>query len=159
MKILTVESKPFQIVGDCRCQKHLPAQTTRAWPAKHDHTRSRWETTVTKCSAWQTATTVFETAVCSLASRGLEAACTESQVYIQVKSSISSEMNITRYYPLRPLDPTCVANWDAVFGYNPYATQGGYSDDNGFRVRRRNFVAQPVLNGDTGRDSLRILRE
>jgi hypothetical protein len=68
-------------------------------------------------------------------------------------------MNITRYYPLRPLDPTCVANWDTVFGYNPYATQGGYSDDNGFRVRRRNFVAQPVLNGDTGRDSLRILRE
>lgn len=69
----------------------------------------------------------------------------ESQLYIQVKSSISSEMNITRYYPLRPLDPTCVANWDTVFGYNPYATQGGYSDDNGFRVRRKNFVVQPYL--------------
>jgi hypothetical protein len=46
-QILTIESKPFQIVGDCRCQKHPPAQTTRALPAKHDNACSRWETTAT----------------------------------------------------------------------------------------------------------------
>jgi len=36
------------------------------------------------------------------------------------------------YYPLNPPDPARITNWDAIFGYNPYAGIGGYSDDNGF---------------------------
>jgi hypothetical protein len=36
------------------------------------------------------------------------------------------------YYPLIPPDPARIANWDSIFGYNPYAGIGGYSDDNGF---------------------------
>jgi glycoprotein endo-alpha-1,2-mannosidase len=36
------------------------------------------------------------------------------------------------YYPLNPPDPARIANWDAIFGYNPYAGIAGYSDDNGF---------------------------
>jgi glycoprotein endo-alpha-1,2-mannosidase len=36
------------------------------------------------------------------------------------------------YYPVIPPDPARIANWDAIFGYNPYAGIGGYSDDNGF---------------------------
>ena len=36
------------------------------------------------------------------------------------------------YYPLNPPDPTRIANWDAIFGYNPYAGIAGYSDGNGF---------------------------
>jgi glycoprotein endo-alpha-1,2-mannosidase len=36
------------------------------------------------------------------------------------------------YYPVIPPDPARIANWDAIFGYNPYAGIAGYSDDNGF---------------------------
>jgi glycoprotein endo-alpha-1,2-mannosidase len=36
------------------------------------------------------------------------------------------------YYPLNSPDPARSANWDAIFGYNPYAGIAGYSDDNGF---------------------------
>jgi glycoprotein endo-alpha-1,2-mannosidase len=36
------------------------------------------------------------------------------------------------YYPLNPPDSARIANWDAIFGYNPYAGIAGYSDDNGF---------------------------
>jgi glycoprotein endo-alpha-1,2-mannosidase len=36
------------------------------------------------------------------------------------------------YYALNPPDPTRIANWDAIFGYNVYAQYAGYSDDNGY---------------------------
>lgn len=36
------------------------------------------------------------------------------------------------YFPLTSPDPARIGNWDAIFGYNPYASQGGYSDNNGF---------------------------
>jgi glycoprotein endo-alpha-1,2-mannosidase len=46
------------------------------------------------------------------------------------------------YYPLRAPDPTRIANWDAIFGYNPYATQAGYSDDNGFLILQADMYEQ-----------------
>jgi glycoprotein endo-alpha-1,2-mannosidase len=46
------------------------------------------------------------------------------------------------YYPLRTPDPARIASWDAIFGYNPYATQGGYSDDNGFLTLQANMYQQ-----------------
>jgi glycoprotein endo-alpha-1,2-mannosidase len=46
------------------------------------------------------------------------------------------------YYPLRAPDPTRIGNWDAIFGYNPYATQAGYSDDNGFLTLQANMYQQ-----------------
>jgi glycoprotein endo-alpha-1,2-mannosidase len=36
------------------------------------------------------------------------------------------------YYALIPPDPARIGNWDAIFGYNPYALNAGYSDENGF---------------------------
>ena len=36
------------------------------------------------------------------------------------------------YYALVPPDPTRIANWDAIFGYNVYVSYAGYSDDNGY---------------------------
>ena len=46
------------------------------------------------------------------------------------------------YYPLRAPDPARIGNWDAIFGYNPYATQAGYSDDNGFLALQANMYQQ-----------------
>jgi hypothetical protein len=36
------------------------------------------------------------------------------------------------YYPLISPDPARIANWDAIFGYNPYAGIAGYSNDDSF---------------------------
>jgi hypothetical protein len=36
------------------------------------------------------------------------------------------------YYALVPPDPARIGNWDAIFGYNVYVSEAGYSDDNGF---------------------------
>jgi glycoprotein endo-alpha-1,2-mannosidase len=36
------------------------------------------------------------------------------------------------YYPGFAANPARIGNWDAIFGYNPYALQAGYSDDSGF---------------------------
>jgi glycoprotein endo-alpha-1,2-mannosidase len=46
------------------------------------------------------------------------------------------------YYPLNPPDPARIANWDAIFGYNPYAGIGGYSDDNGFLALQSTMYQQ-----------------
>jgi hypothetical protein len=46
------------------------------------------------------------------------------------------------YYPLRAPDPARIGNWDAIFGYNPYATQAGYSDDNGFLTLQAKMYQQ-----------------
>jgi glycoprotein endo-alpha-1,2-mannosidase len=46
------------------------------------------------------------------------------------------------YYPLRAPDPARIGNWDAIFGYNPYATQAGYSDDNGFLALQATMYQQ-----------------
>jgi glycoprotein endo-alpha-1,2-mannosidase len=43
---------------------------------------------------------------------------------------------------LRAPDPARIGNWDAIFGYNPYATQAGYSDDNGFLALQANMYQQ-----------------
>jgi glycoprotein endo-alpha-1,2-mannosidase len=36
------------------------------------------------------------------------------------------------YYPGFDPDPVSISSWDAIFGYDTYAEQGGYSDDNGY---------------------------
>jgi len=36
------------------------------------------------------------------------------------------------YYPGFDPNPVSISSWDAIFGYDTYAQQGGYSDDNGY---------------------------
>ncbi|HEY6388870.1 MAG TPA: hypothetical protein VIX91_24605, partial [Candidatus Acidoferrum sp.] len=52
----------------------------------------------------------------------------------QVMSSAGFDIYLIgdEYYALNPPDPTRIANWDAIFGYNVYAQYAGYSDDNGY---------------------------
>jgi glycoprotein endo-alpha-1,2-mannosidase len=46
------------------------------------------------------------------------------------------------YYALIPPDPARIGNWDAIFGYNPYALNAGYSDDNGFLTQQATMWQQ-----------------
>ena len=46
------------------------------------------------------------------------------------------------YAGFLPPDPTRIANWDGIFGYDTYTQQGGYSDDNGFFALHSNAYAQ-----------------
>lgn len=69
----------------------------------------------------------------------------------QMVASIRNAMSVVgfdiyligdEYYPLRAPDPARIGNWDAIFGYNPYATQAGYSDDNGFLTLQATMYQQ-----------------
>jgi glycoprotein endo-alpha-1,2-mannosidase len=69
------------------------------------------------------------------------------QLVAQIRQSMSAAgFNVyligDEYYPLRAPDPARIGNWDAIFGYNPYATQAGYSDDNGFLTLQTNMYQQ-----------------
>jgi glycoprotein endo-alpha-1,2-mannosidase len=69
------------------------------------------------------------------------------QMVAQIRQSMSAAgFNVyligDEYYPLRAPDPARIGNWDAIFGYNPYATQAGYSDDNGFLALQANMYQQ-----------------
>jgi glycoprotein endo-alpha-1,2-mannosidase len=69
------------------------------------------------------------------------------QMVAQIRQSMSDAgFNIyligDEYYPLRAPDPARIGNWDAIFGYNPYATQAGYSDDNSFLALQANMYQQ-----------------
>lgn len=69
------------------------------------------------------------------------------QMVMQIRQSMSAAgFNVyligDEYYPLRAPDPARIGNWDAIFGYNPYATQSGYSDDNGFLALQANMYQQ-----------------
>jgi glycoprotein endo-alpha-1,2-mannosidase len=69
------------------------------------------------------------------------------QMVAQIRQSLSAAgFNVyligDEYYPLRAPDPARIGNWDAIFGYNPYATQAGYSDDNGFLALQANMYQQ-----------------
>lgn len=46
------------------------------------------------------------------------------------------------YYAVVPPDPTRIANWDGIFGYNTYVGYGGYSDDNGFLALHTTMYAE-----------------
>jgi hypothetical protein len=69
------------------------------------------------------------------------------QMVVQIRQSMSAAgFNVyligDEYYPLRAPDPARIRNWDAIFGYNPYATQAGYSDDNGFLALQAKMYQQ-----------------
>jgi len=46
------------------------------------------------------------------------------------------------YYAAVPPDPTRIANWDGIFGYDTYVGYAGYSDDNGFLALHTTMYAE-----------------